>query len=71
MIIGEFNKSTQETVRVSIEEFKNRKYLDIRIYYLSGENEWKPTKKGVTVSLDLVSELSKHIKKAEKEIEKQ
>ncbi len=68
MLIGKFNKNTQEMVRVSIEEFKNKKYLDIRICYLSDENEWKPTKKGVTVSHDLIPELSKLIQKAEKEI---
>ncbi len=69
MLIGKFNKNTQEMMRVSIEEFKNKKYLDIRTYYLNDENEWKPTKKGVTVSLELIPELSKLIQKAEQEID--
>jgi len=35
---------------VSTESYKGRDYLDIRIYYQDNEGEWKPTRKGVTVS---------------------
>jgi hypothetical protein len=53
MRVGDIEKSATEVVRVSAEEFKGRKYLDIRVYF-EDEGEWKPTKKGVTIQPDKV-----------------
>ncbi|MCX7991633.1 MAG: transcriptional coactivator p15/PC4 family protein [Proteobacteria bacterium] len=57
MVLGEIQKSTTEIIRVSKESFKGKEYLDIRIYFINDEGEWKPTKKGVTLSPDKAEEL--------------
>jgi hypothetical protein len=44
-----------------VSEFKGKNYANIRIYYEDDEGEWKPTKKGVTVSLDTFSEFKENI----------
>ena len=64
MHVGDIEKSGTERVRVSAEEFKGRKYLDIRIYFEGGEGEWKPTKKGVTIQPDKVEEFIELVRKA-------
>ena len=57
MVIGEIERNPTEVVRVSVSEYKGRKYVDLRIYYKDDEGEWKPTKKGVTVQPDKVEQM--------------
>jgi hypothetical protein len=64
MIIGDIERSETEVLRVSAEEYKGRKYIDIRIYFANDEGEWKPTKKGVTIQPDKVDTFLELIKKA-------
>lgn len=72
-LIAEFNKNSLEKVRIVLTEFKGKKLLDIRVYYDASENEepdWRPTKKGISISLDLIDELLKGLEKAKKMLEK-
>jgi hypothetical protein len=64
MNVGDIERTETEVVRVSTEEFKGRKYLDIRIYFENDEGEWKPTKKGVTIAPDKVDTFIELIRKA-------
>jgi hypothetical protein len=51
-------RSATEEVQVAINEYKGKKYLDLRIYYTTDEGAtWSPTKKGVTFSPDKLEEL--------------
>jgi len=51
-------RSATEEVQVAINEYKGKKYLDLRIYYTTDEGAtWGPTKKGVTFSPDKLEEL--------------
>ena len=52
----EISKNTQEKIRVEKREYKGREFIDIRTYYLDG-NEWKPTQKGVTFRPDQLKEI--------------
>lgn len=52
-----FQKSKTEQVRISINEYRGHEYIDIRIFYLSDDDKFLPTKKGVTVKKDLYPEL--------------
>lgn len=60
-IIGEMEKGWNEKIVFSVSEFKGKNYANIRIYYEDDEGEWKPTKKGVTVSLDSFAEFKENI----------
>lgn len=64
MIIHEFHRSSIEKVRISIEEYKDKKLIHIRIYkdYQDGQG-FKPTKRGVSINVSLAGELQKGIKK--------
>ncbi len=66
MVIGDIARNETEVLRVSAEEYKGRKYVDVRIYFENDEGEWKPTKKGVTIQPEKVEEFIELIKKAGK-----
>ncbi len=54
--IAEMEKGPTEKIFFNLSEYKGKKYADIRIYYEDDEGEWKPTKKGITLTLDRFSE---------------
>jgi hypothetical protein len=64
MVIGDIERGETEVLRISAEEYKGRKYIDVRIYFENDEGEWKPTKKGVTIQPDKVDIFVDLIKKA-------
>ena len=64
MIIGDIERGETEVLRISAEEYKGRKYIDVRIYFENDEGEWKPTKKGVTLQPDKVDAFLDLIRKA-------
>ncbi len=46
-------RSETERIEISINEYKGKKYLDLRTFYTTDEGaSWLPTKKGITVSPD-------------------
>jgi hypothetical protein len=65
MVIGDIERNPTEVVRVSVSEYKGRKYVDLRIYFKNAEGEWAPTKKGVTVQPDKVEEMLGLLKQAQ------
>lgn len=62
-VVYTFPKNPLEEVRASITVFKGKQYVDLRIYYKGDDGEYRPSKKGLTVSLDLFSELEQAVKK--------
>ena len=68
MIIGDIPRNETEVLRVSAEEYKGRKYVDVRLYFATDEGEWKPTKKGVTIQPEKVEEFIELIRKAGKAV---
>ena len=47
-VLHEFKRNAEETVRVSLSNFKGRTYIDIRLFYTDANEELAPTKKGIT-----------------------
>lgn len=67
-LVYSFQKNALEEVRVSISTYKGRKYLDIRVFYQGDDGEYKPSKKGVALSPELLPELETAIKKLKDEL---
>lgn len=66
-LVARFEKNSFEEVRISLTEFKGKDLIDIRVYYQpEGEEEMRPTKKGITISPEKFSELKKGIQSLEK-----
>lgn len=56
--IAQFNKNSNEEVRICLEEYRGHKLFDIRSYFHDGQ-EWRPTRKGISLKVDLFPELKK------------
>jgi len=61
----------EDIIRVALTEFRKRQYIEIRTYYMADDGEWKPTKKGVTLSPDLMREVHQALGKAFEELDTQ
>jgi hypothetical protein len=70
-VVAEMERSFNEKILFSVSEFKGKRYADIRVYYEDDEGEWKPTKKGVTVSLDSFGEFVEHVRELEAHLKAQ
>lgn len=68
-LIHAFPKNPLEEIRVSLTVFKKKQYLDLRVYYKGDDGEFHPSKKGLTLSLDLVPDLEEAMRKAREVIE--
>ena len=51
-LIAQFEKNATEVVRVSLTEFRGRKLVDLRVYYTDDAGEYRPTRKGISISVD-------------------
>ncbi|MGB7296273.1 MAG: transcriptional coactivator p15/PC4 family protein [Candidatus Aminicenantales bacterium] len=64
--ISEFNKNPAELIRLTLTEFKGKRYLSIWTFYDASKTEtpdWRPSKKGLCLSVDLLGELKEAIDK--------
>lgn len=67
-ILATIPRGTTEQLQISINEFKGKKYLDMRIFYTTDDGAtWLPTKKGVTCSPENIELLKDAIEEAVKE----
>ncbi len=60
-VVSSFKRNPTEEVRATLKEFRGRRYLDLRIYYQDDQGEWKPTRKGVSLSTDFMPELKEAV----------
>lgn len=62
-VVHSFPKNPLEEVRASLSIYKGKQYVDLRIYYKGDDGEYHPSKKGLTISLDLFAELEESVRK--------
>ncbi len=62
-LVHSFPKNPLEEVRVSLSVYRGKQYIDLRIYYKGDDGEFHPSKKGLTVSPDLLPDLVEAVEK--------
>ena len=68
-VLATIPRNATEQLQISINSYKEKKYLDLRIYYTTDDGaNWLPTKKGVTVSPDNLVTLKDAVEKAMEEL---
>ena len=68
-ILATIPRNATEQLQVSINSYKDKKYLDLRIYYTTDDGgSWLPTKKGVTISPDNLALLKDAVEEAMEEL---
>jgi len=70
--IHEFRKNAGEMVKVSLGNYLGADVVSIWVFYNSGdtEEEWRPTKKGISLQTSLIPELKKGVDNAYKEYQR-
>lgn len=71
-LIHEFQKNAGEKVHIQFNQYKGSDLIDIRVYYDTDndESEWRPTRKGISIRVDLLPELLEGLQKAQKRLRK-
>ncbi len=65
-LLGAVEKNTRERIEIRAAEYEGHPYIDVRTYWRTRDDEeWKPSKKGVTLRPELVGELIAALKKVE------
>lgn len=62
-VVASFEKNSREEVRISVDDFRGRKIINIRVYYRGEGSEWLPGKQGLAVSVDRYRDLAEAILK--------
>ena len=57
VVLYSFAKNSREQVQASTTTFKGRLYADVRVYFQADDESWCPTRKGLTLDVDLLGEL--------------
>lgn len=68
-ITYQFDKNATEIVRAGKTEYQGHKLVYLRVFYNAGTSEvpeWKPSKKGITISEDLIEELIRAVNSLKK-----
>ena len=67
-LIGTIERNERERVQISVNEYKGKSYLDLRIFYTTdGGDTWRPTQKGVTIAPEHLDTLIDTIEESKKE----
>jgi len=59
MNIGHIELNSTQQLVFSVSTFKGKVYIDIRNWFQDQTGEWKPTKKGVHLSMEKLTEFDK------------
>lgn len=57
-LVAQFEKNAKEEVRVSIDDFRGRKIINMRVYYRSDTGQWMPGKQGLALAVDRYRDLA-------------
>jgi hypothetical protein len=64
-LVSRIAKNPTEEVRISLTSYRGHDLVDIRVFYQDEQGEWRPTKRGVSLSVDSFAELRDAVVKAE------
>ncbi len=56
-VIKAIERGPGQQIQVRLTTFRGRDYFDLRNFYLDENDEWRPTKKGIAVPVELYDEL--------------
>lgn len=69
--IAEVQKNVKERIQIIVTEYHGHKFVDCRVYSEDDNGAWRPTKKGIALNGDCISEVIEALQKASKELEGQ
>lgn len=72
-LIHEFRKNQAEKIIIELKNYLGKDVISIWVYYNSGEieDDWRPSRKGICMCVDLIPELKVGIDKAYEQWQKE
>lgn len=67
-VIAQFEKNATEVIRLSLTEYRGRQLIDARVYYSDDEGQYRPTRKGLALSVSLYADFKRALLRLEKEL---
>ncbi len=65
-LVAVINRSPTQQIQVRVNEFKGKRYIDLRTFYLDEKDEsYKPTRKGVSIPVENFEDLKAALDKVE------
>ena len=52
IVVGEFEKNSKDTIRVTLHQFNGTDLLSVRVFYKDKEGNLKPGKDGVSIKVE-------------------
>lgn len=68
MLFGTLSKNAREELRVEYTLFNGHHLLAFRVWAHTGDDGWKPTKKGITVRVAMLPDLLRCLSEADKQL---
>lgn len=68
-VVAKFEKNSREEVWVSVDDFRGRKIINIRVHYRSDSGAWLPGKQGLALSVDRYRDLAEAVLKLGEKLE--
>ena len=66
ILLGTFDKNSTERVEIKLTTWKCQDYIDIRVFYTSNGKDYLPSKKGITLNVEVLPKLMQALEKADK-----
>jgi hypothetical protein len=60
-VIAKFEKNSREEVWISIDDFRGRKLINLRVHYRSPTGDWLPGKQGIALSVERYRDLAEAV----------
>jgi len=64
-LIAAIDKGPGSRIHVRISRLGERDYLDIRNFYQTDDGEWRPTRKGIAIPVDMTDEVLSALQQAQ------
>ncbi|TCG03506.1 hypothetical protein BZM27_47950 [Paraburkholderia steynii] len=68
MPVLDLQKNARERLRVTHTNFKGKPYVDLRIWYVDGAGDYQPSRSGVSIRPDHLSEVVRALTLAGREV---
>lgn len=62
--LGEIELNKASKIIIRVRDYKEKNYMDMRQFFLNDENEWLPTKKGVSIPVQHLEIVKKALDEA-------
>lgn len=70
-VIYAFPRSKDEKIQFTLSKYRGKRYVDLRLWFKGKENdEFYPTKKGISIPLDQIGQVRKGFEQVSKHLEK-